>query len=35
MVGVAEIFDFDNTVNVVMIGYTLNQNYWRRGIANS
>lgn len=33
MVGVAEIFDFDNTVNVVTIGYTLNQNYWGRGIA--
>ncbi|WMJ90024.1 GNAT family N-acetyltransferase [Anaerocolumna sp. MB42-C2] len=33
MVGVAEVFDFDRTVNVVTIGYTLNQNYWGRGIA--
>ena len=33
MVGVAQVFDFDNKVNVVTIGYTLNQNYWGRGIA--
>ncbi len=33
MVGVAEVFDFDNTVSVVTIGYTLNQNYWGQGIA--
>lgn len=33
MVGVAEIFDFDTKVNAVTIGYTLNQNYWGKGIA--
>ena len=33
MVGVAQVFDFDNIVNVVTIGYTLNQNYWGQGIA--
>ncbi len=33
MIGVAEIFDVDPRVNAVTIGYTLNQNYWGRGIA--
>ena len=33
MVGVAEIFDFDTKVSAVTIGYTLNQNYWGKGIA--
>lgn len=33
MVGVAEVFDFDNIVNVVTIGYTLNQDYWGQGVA--
>jgi ribosomal-protein-alanine N-acetyltransferase len=33
MVGVAELFDFDTKVNSVTIGYTLNQNYWGKGIA--
>lgn len=33
MVGVAEIFDFDTKVSCVTIGYTLNQNYWGKGIA--
>lgn len=33
MVGVAEIFDIDTKVNAVTIGYTLNQNYWGKGIA--
>lgn len=33
MVGVAEIFDFDPKVNAVTLGYTLNQNYWGKGIA--
>lgn len=33
MVGVAEVFDFDTKVSAVTIGYTLNQNYWGKGIA--
>lgn len=33
MVGVAELFDFDNKVNAATIGYTLNENYWGKGIA--
>ncbi len=33
MVGVAELFDFDTKVNAATIGYTLNQNYWGKGIA--
>lgn len=33
MVGVAEIFDFDKKVNSATIGYTLNKNYWGKGIA--
>ncbi len=33
MIGVAEIFDFDSKVSYVTIGYTLNYNYWGKGIA--
>lgn len=33
MVGVAELFDFDKKVNAATIGYTLNKNYWGKGIA--
>ncbi|SHO47760.1 GNAT family N-acetyltransferase [Anaerocolumna xylanovorans] len=33
MVGVAELFDFDTKVSAATIGYTLNQNYWGKGIA--
>jgi len=33
MIGVAEIFDFDSKVSSVTIGYTLNYNYWGKGIA--
>jgi ribosomal-protein-alanine N-acetyltransferase len=33
LVGVAEIFDFDMNVNQLTIGYTLNEDYWGRGIA--
>jgi ribosomal-protein-alanine N-acetyltransferase len=33
IIGVAEIFDFDEKVNMVTIGYTLNENYWGNGVA--
>jgi ribosomal-protein-alanine N-acetyltransferase len=33
IIGVAEIFDFDVKVNMVTIGYTLNENYWGNGVA--
>jgi [ribosomal protein S5]-alanine N-acetyltransferase len=33
MVGFAELFDFDVKVNAATIGYTLNKNYWGKGIA--
>lgn len=33
LVGVAEIFDFDNKVNMVTIGYRINENYWHMGFA--
>jgi len=33
LVGIAEIFDFNNEVNSLEIGYTLNKNYWGNGIA--
>lgn len=33
LVGVAEIFEFDEHVNSVSIGYTLNENYFGKGIA--
>lgn len=33
LVGIAEIFDSDRKVDFVNIGYTLNQDYWGKGIA--
>lgn len=33
IIGVAEIFDFDEKVNMVTIGYTLNEDYWGQGFA--
>lgn len=33
MVGVAELFDFDKKVDAATIGYTLNKEYWGKGIA--
>lgn len=33
IIGIAEIFDFDETVNMVTIGYTLNEDYWGQGFA--
>lgn len=33
LVGVAEIFDIDDKVNMLTFGYTLNESYWGRGIA--
>jgi ribosomal-protein-alanine N-acetyltransferase len=33
VVGIAEIFDCDARVNMVTIGYTLNEAYWGRGLA--
>lgn len=33
LVGVAEIFDADDKVGAVTVGYTLNENYWGNGIA--
>jgi [ribosomal protein S5]-alanine N-acetyltransferase len=33
IIGVAEIFDFDTKVNMVTIGYTLNEDYWGHGFA--
>lgn len=33
LVGVAEIFDVDDKVELVTIGYTLNESYWGKGIA--
>lgn len=33
LVGIAEIFEFDDKVSMVEIGYTLNENYWGKGIA--
>lgn len=33
IIGVAEIFDFDAKVNMVTIGYTLNEDYFGKGIA--
>jgi ribosomal-protein-alanine N-acetyltransferase len=33
LVGVAEIFDIDEKVNSVTMGYTLNESYWGKGIA--
>ena len=33
VVGIAEIFDCDARVNMVTIGYTLNEDYWGQGLA--
>lgn len=33
IIGVSEIFDFDAKVNMVTIGYTLNEDYWGHGFA--
>lgn len=33
IIGVAEIFDFDEKVNMATIGYTLSENYWGQGYA--
>jgi len=33
IVGVAEIFDYDCVVNMVTIGYRLNDRFWGKGIA--
>jgi len=33
LIGVAEIFDFEEKVNMVTIGYTLNEDYWGHGFA--
>lgn len=33
IIGVAEIFDFDAKVDMVTIGYTLNEDYWGHGFA--
>ncbi|WP_058302983.1 GNAT family N-acetyltransferase [Gorillibacterium timonense] len=33
IVGVAEIFDYDDKVNQITIGYRLNERYWGKGIA--
>ena len=33
LVGIAEIFDFDDKASRVEIGYTLNDKFWGKGIA--
>lgn len=33
IIGVAEIFDYNREVNMVTIGYRLNEQYWGKGIA--
>ena len=33
VVGVAEIFDYDRDVNMVTIGYRLNEQFWGQGLA--
>ena len=33
IVGVAEIFEYDDKVNMITIGYRLNERYWGKGIA--
>ncbi len=33
VVGVAEMFDYDRDVNMITIGYRLNERYWGKGIA--
>ncbi len=33
IVGVAEMFDYDSEVNMITIGYRLNDHFWGKGIA--
>ncbi|MDF2513085.1 MAG: acetyltransferase family protein [Herbinix sp.] len=33
IVGVAEMFEYDDKVNMITIGYRLNERYWGKGIA--
>lgn len=33
IVGVAEMFDYNKSVNMITIGYRLNEQYWGKGIA--
>ncbi len=33
MIGVAEMFDYDDKVNMITIGYRLNEDFWGQGIA--
>lgn len=33
VVGIAEMFDYDKKVNVMTIGYKINESYWGQGIA--
>ena len=33
VVGTAEMFDYDKGVNMITVGYRLNEAYWSRGIA--
>lgn len=33
IVGIAEIFDYSNDVNMITIGYRLNDRFWSKGIA--
>lgn len=33
LVGIAEIFDFDDKASRVEVGYTVNDNFWGKGIA--
>ncbi|WP_026892360.1 GNAT family N-acetyltransferase [Lacrimispora aerotolerans] len=33
IVGVAEMFDYDEKVNMITVGYRLNEAYWGKGIA--
>ncbi len=33
IVGVAELFDYDSKVNMITIGYRLNERFWGKGIA--
>ena len=33
IVGIAEIFDYSHEVNMITIGYRLNDRFWNRGIA--
>ncbi len=33
MVGIVEIFDINKNINMVTVGYRLNENYWGKGIS--